>query len=117
MTSIQIEISIAALILLILIFFSLRRNSMSIKSSIAWLLLPLAFILIAIFPEPLEQLAHTLGFETLSNFIFVIIIALLLIICFFLTATVSRQGNQITKLIQEISILKHSKSKNDKSKK
>lgn len=117
MTSIQIEVSIAALILLILIFFSLRRNSMSIKSSIAWLLLPLTFIIIAIFPEPLEQLAHTLGFETLSNFIFLIIIALLLIICFFLTATISRQGNQITKLIQEISILKHNKSKNDKSKK
>lgn len=117
MTNIQIEVSIAALILLLLIFFSLRRNSMSIKSSIAWLLLPLAFIIIAIFPKPLEQFAHSLGFETLSNFIFVIIIALLLIICFFLTATISRQNNQITKLIQEISILKHNKSKNDKTKK
>ena len=116
MTNIQIEVSIAALILLILIFLSLRRNSMSIKSSIAWLLLPLVFIIIAIFPEPLEQFAHLLGFETLSNFIFVITIALLLIICFFLTATISRQGNQITKLIQEISILKHGKSKNDKTK-
>lgn len=117
MTNIQIEVSIAALILLFLIFFGLRRNSMSIKSSIAWLILPLAFIVIAIFPEPLEQLAHSLGFETLSNFIFVIIIALLLIICFYLTATISHQGNQITKLIQEISILKHNKTQNDKSKK
>lgn len=117
MTNIQIEVLVAALVLLALIFFSLRRNSMSIKNSIAWLLLPFVFILIAIFPGPLEQLAHSLGFETLSNFIFVIIIALLIIICFFLTATISHQGNQITKLIQEISILKHNKSKNDKRKK
>lgn len=117
MTSIQIEVSIAALVLLFLILFSLRRNSMSIKGSITWLLLPLLFIVVAIFPDPLEQFAHILGFETLSNFIFVIIIALLLIICFFLTATISRQGNQITKLIQELSILKHGESKNDKSKK
>ena len=117
MTSIQIEVSIAALILLILIFFSLRKNSMSIKNSIAWLLLPLIFIIIAIFPKPLEDFAKWLGFETLSNFIFVIIIGLLLIICFFTTLSNSRQQEQMTKLIQEISILKHAKSKNDKSKK
>ena len=117
MTNIQIEVLIAAFILLILIFLSLRKNTMSIKNSITWLLLPLVFIVIAIFPEPLNDFAHWLGFETLANFIFVIIIALLLLLCFFLTITVSRQGLQITKLIQEISILKHHDQKNDKTKK
>ena len=109
MTNIQIEISIATLILLILIFFSLRKNTMSIKNSIAWLLLPLVFIIIAIFPKPLETFANWLGFETLANFIFVIIIALLLIICFFITLSNSRQQEQITKLNQELSILKAKK--------
>lgn len=111
MTNIQIEISIAALILLIFIILSLRKNSMSIKSSLAWLILPIVFILIAIFPEPLTALSHWLGFETLSNFIFLIIIALLIVICFFLTTTISKQQTQITKLIQEISILKNKKPK------
>ena len=109
MTNIQIEISIATLILLILIFFSLRKNTMSIKNSIAWLLLPLVFIIIAIFPKPLETFANWLGFETLANFIFVVIIALLLIICFFITLSNSRQQEQITKLNQELSILKAKK--------
>ena len=109
MTNIQIEISITTLILLILIFFSLRKNTMSIKNSIAWLLLPLVFIIIAIFPKPLETFANWLGFETLANFIFVIIIALLLIICFFITLSNSRQQEQITKLNQELSILKAKK--------
>ena len=109
MTSIQIEVSIAALILLVLIFLSLRKNSMSIKNSIAWLLLPFVFIIIAIFPKPLEAFANWLGFETLANFIFVIIIALLLVICFFTTLSNSRQQEQITKLSQELSILKGKK--------
>lgn len=109
MTNIQIEISIATLILLILIFFSLRKNTMSIKNSIAWLLLPLVFIIIAIFPKPLETFANWLGFETLANFIFVVIIALLLIICFFITLSNSHQQEQITKLNQELSILKAKK--------
>lgn len=119
MFNIQIEVSIAALILLIFIIRSLRKNSMSVKISVAWLLLPLVFIIIAIFPGPIDFLAHSLGFETPSNFIFVITIALLLILCFFLTSTISRQGSQITKLIQEMSILKHQQEeqKNEKSSK
>lgn len=117
MTNLQIEFSLAALVLLIIIFFSLRRNSISIRISLTWLLLPLVFILIAIFPEPINELAHWLGFETLSNFIFVVIIAVLLILCFFLTVTISKQSSTITTLIQEISILKERFSHNDKTKK
>lgn len=109
MNKLQIEISVAALILFILIIINLKRNSFSVKSSIAWLLLPIVFIIIAIFPEPLTIFSNWLGFETLSNFIFVVIIALLIILSFFLTATTSRQQEQITKLIQEVSILKNKK--------
>ena len=117
MTSLQIEISIAAIILLIIIIICLAKNRMSIKHSIAWLLLPLVFIIIAIFPSPIEAFAQWLGFETLANFIFVAIIALLIVICFFLTISISRQQAEITKLIQELSIIKHQKQPNEKPKK
>lgn len=112
MTKLQIEMIIASLFFFLLIIICLRRNSMSIKNSIAWLLLPIAFLLVAIFPSPIEDLSRTLGFETLSNFIFLIIIGLLIVICFFLTIVISQQQVKITKLIQEISIIK--KAKNDK---
>lgn len=106
MTNIQIEMTIAAIILFIIIVISLRRNSMTIKSSVVWLLLPIVFALIAIFPTPLTELAHWLGFETLANFIFLVAIALLIVLCFSLTLTASKQQQIITKLVQEISILK-----------
>ena len=106
MTSLQIEMTIAAIALFILIIIFLKRNSMSIKSSVAWLLLPLVCIIIAIFPDPLSNFATWLGFETFSNFLFIIIIGLLIIICFFLTINLSKQQTKITKLIQEISLLK-----------
>ena len=114
MTNLQIEMTIAALVLLVFII-CLRRNSMAIKNSVAWLFLPIIFIVVAIFPEPLTALANWLGFETLSNFIFLITIALLILICFFLTISVSKQQSQITKLIQELSILKHDQNKKSKS--
>lgn len=117
MTNIQIEMSVAAILLLIIILISLKKNSISIKNSVAWLLLPIIFLIIAIFPEPITMISNLLGFETLSNFIFLTTIALLIIICFFLTVVSSRQQTQITKLIQEISILKYELKKNGKSKK
>lgn len=109
MNKLQIEMTIATIILLIIITICLKKNSMSVKNSIAWFLLPVIFIIIAIFPDPLTILANKLGFETLANFIFVVVIALLIIICFFLTVSSSRQQNQITKLNQEISLLKKTK--------
>ncbi len=115
MTKLQIEMSIAAVILLFIIILCLKRNSLSIKNSVAWLLLPIVFIIIAVFPGPLESFAKWMGFETLSNFIFLVSIALLIIVCFSLAITTSKQQSQITKLIQEVSILK--KSSNDKPKK
>ncbi|MBR2641272.1 DUF2304 domain-containing protein [Candidatus Saccharibacteria bacterium] len=113
MSKLQIIMIIASFIFLLAILFSLRKNSMSIKNSIAWLLLPIVLLLIAIFPTPIETLSHFLGFEVLSNFIFLIIIGLLVIICFYLTVTISQLQTKITKLIQEIAILK----KNDHDKK
>ncbi|MBO7657041.1 DUF2304 domain-containing protein [Candidatus Saccharibacteria bacterium] len=111
MTTLQIEMATAAAILLIIIIASIVRSRLSIRNSIAWLLLPIAFIVIAIFPGPLQSFANWLGFEQLSNFIFLVIIALLILICFFLTVSNSKQQDQITKLNQEISILKHRKDK------
>ncbi len=109
MTNLQIEITVAALILLLLITICLKKNSLSIRNSVSWLLLPVVLIIIAIFPDPLTSFAHWLGFETLANFIFLVIIALLILICFFLSISNSKQQNQITKLNQEISILKQKK--------
>ena len=107
MNNIQIEMAFSAIVLLIIILLSLTKSRMSVRISIAWLLLPLVFLLISIFPDPLTILAHTLGFETLANFIFLATIALLIVLCFSLTVSISRQQEQITKLAQELSILKH----------
>ena len=109
MTPLQIEMIVAAVALFIIIIIGLAKSNLSIKNSIAWFLLPIAFAIVAIFPEPLQSFANWLGFETLSNFIFLVAIAILILICFFLTISNSKQQNQITKLIQEISILKHDK--------
>ena len=102
----QIEMIVAAVALLIFMLALLRRNYVSVKSAIVWLLLPVVFVLIAIFVDPFTALAKWLGFDMLSNFIFVVIIGLLILLCFFFTIVISKQQKQITELIQELSLLK-----------
>ncbi len=109
LSSLQIEMLIAAIVLFFLILSSLRKNRMSVRNSIVWLLLPVVFMLIALLLEPLSSLAHSLGFEIFSNFIFVIVIGSLILVCFYLTIAVSKQQDQIKKLIQEVSLLKKKK--------
>lgn len=111
MTKLQIELLIAAVVFLVVIVASIIRSKMSVKNSIMWLLLPVVFIIFAIFPDAIFEFAKWLGFETLSNFIFLSTIGLLILICFFLTLSNSKQQDQITKLNQEIAILKHNKKK------
>lgn len=79
---------------------------MTVKYSVMWLLMPIVIILLIIFAAPIADLAVFLGFDLLSNFVFVIIMALILLICFGLTIIVSKQKKQITKLIQEVALLR-----------
>ena len=101
--------AIATTILFIIIVISIRKSSISVKNALAWLLLPIVFLFITIFPDSLAKVSAFLGFETLASFIFLVTIALLVVISFFHTITISKQQTEITKLIQEIAILKKDK--------
>lgn len=104
--SFKIEMIAASIILLAIIISCLKHNSIALKYSIMWMLLPVVFILAVIFSGPLEKLSAWLGFSVLSNLIFVVLFGLLIIFSFALTIVVSKQQKQITKLIQDLSILK-----------
>ena len=63
-------------------------------------------LLTAIIPSFMQLIANFLGFETMSNMIFCILIAVLIFICLSLTIIVSGQKEKTRLLIQEVSILK-----------
>ena len=102
----KLWLCVGAFILFGLIVFLLRRNSMVIKYSIMWMVLPLIMILMVIFSEPLAVLAHLLGFNLLSNFVMVVVGGCLLLYSFALTIMINTRRNQIASLTQEVAILK-----------
>lgn len=102
----KIEMILVSLIILALIINKLKNKNMSIKYSILWLLLPILFLLMALFSNLMIQIANMLGFELLSNMIFFITVGILFIICFSLTIIVSNLNKKIIQLSQEIALLK-----------
>lgn len=83
-----------------------KKNKIIIRYSILWFISLIILIIFTIFPEVLGWLSKLVGFELSSNFLFVLLIVFLFVICISLTIIVSEQKEQIRRLIQEISILK-----------
>lgn len=104
--NLRIGMIIFALLIIIIIILSLRKNKIPIKYSIIWFGAAFIIFLLAMFPKIFTFLARILGFNMMSNMIMAIFIGILLIITMVLTMIVSNQKTQITMLIQEVSLLK-----------
>lgn len=106
--NLKILLLIFAILFIFLIIRILRSGKIPVKYSLVWLAALLVILLVALFPNFVTKITHLLGFQTISNMIIGIFLTLLLIITLVLTTIVSRQKQQITSLIQEVSLLKES---------
>ena len=96
-----------AIVLFILVMINfIKKDNISIKYSLVGLASGLLSIIVILIPNLLEFLCQLLGFELVSNMIFMIAIGVLFAISFSFTIIVSRQTQRIRLLIQEISMLK-----------
>jgi hypothetical protein len=98
------------LLIVMAIVYALRKDKISIKYSLVWLVTSVILLLFIFFPELLGWAAKIFGFDLGANLIFTGLIALLMVITIVLTEIVSSQNEKIRLLIQEVSMLK---GKND----
>ena len=109
-----LEVILFVIVMLIIITSIVKKGKISIKYSLVWFFSIFVIFLSAIIPNFMQIVANLLGFQTMSNMIFAILIVLLIFICVSLTIIVSGQKEKINLLIQEISILKKKVEKNEK---
>ena len=101
-----IESLILIVILTITILIILKKGRISVKYSLVWIFSILIILIATLIPNFMQIIANFLGFQTMSNMIFCLLILLLLFICMSLTIIVSGQKEKIKLLIQEVSMLK-----------
>ena len=102
----RIFLIISALIFIIGIANSIKKNDVNIKYSLIWLFSGVLIIIVTIIPNLLEILSNFLGFELVSNMIFLLAILVSLVLSYSFTVILSRHAKRIRLLTQEISILK-----------
>ncbi len=103
-TVLHISLIVAVLIYFIVLFMMLRKNKLSLKYSLLWMLTGVIMAVFVIFPGLLDVIAGFFGVHTPTNALFAILIFCLIILLISLTSIVSAQTKRITTLIQEVAV-------------
>lgn len=88
------------------IFSSINKSSFLLVNTGSWIIISVVLILFAVFPAVPMALSKLLGFETTSNFLVLFAVIGLLLNAFTTNITLSKQQNEIKRLVQELSIMK-----------
>ncbi len=79
----------------------IRKSEISIADSTFWFLFSLSLVLLAVFPQIAYFCADLLGMQAPSNFVFLYVIAVMVIRQFTVTAQIARLRSRLTTLVQE----------------
>lgn len=97
----RIALIVGALCVFAFIFWKIRRSEIKVADSTFWFLFAASFVLLAIFPQIAFFLADVLCIESPANFVYLYIIAVLVIHSFFQTVELSKLRAKLTALVQE----------------
>ena len=104
---------IFSVFIIVSILHLVHRERINIKYSLVWLILFVGLLLCLFIPGLLSYITKVLGFQTASNMILSLLIAVLVIINISNTVINSSQDRKIRLQIQEISILKKDREKDE----
>lgn len=95
---------IFAALVFIFVIRKLRKSQMQVFDSLFWLLFSLSFVLLGVFPEIALFISSELGFMSASNFVFLYVIAVLVMRDFSNSLRISKQEERINSLAQSIAL-------------
>lgn len=113
--SLRILCIAGALVTFWVITGNIRRKKVQIEDSIFWVVLSCALLVVAVFPQIATFVSRLLGFQSPSNFVFVVVIAILLVRLFSLSTEVSSLRHRLNELAQEEALLGKARKEDDTS--
>ncbi|HCF51148.1 MAG TPA: DUF2304 domain-containing protein [Syntrophomonas sp.] len=106
--SIRLRILILLICAAILLYFvdMIRKDKITLKYSLPWLISLMGVMLLAVFPGFINWVAQLLGVATPVNAIFFIVILMMLMFIFLISLISSRNTQRVIRLVQEVALLK-----------
>lgn len=105
------------IIFMLFIYKKVEKGNLQLKYSLSWYAIAIGLIFVSIFDSILVPIRDFLGFETISNMVFLLGFMLLAMLVFTLNVKISELTAKNTKLTQELALLKKESTKNGKNKK
>ena len=96
-----IVLIIGAICVFAFILRKIRKSEIKIADSTFWFLFALSLVLLAVFPQIASFFSEILDIESPSNFVFLYVIAILLIREFFSTVELAKLRSRVAGLVQE----------------
>ncbi|WP_367925152.1 DUF2304 domain-containing protein [uncultured Ruthenibacterium sp.] len=96
----RIDLILGALVYLGVILWLLKKNKLTIRYSIIWLLSGLVLLVFAVFPYIVLVMRDLLHVEIASNLVFMIVLAFVLLLLLSLSSIVSGFSEKIKRLSQ-----------------
>lgn len=100
----RVTLTVVSLLTCVYIARKLRKSQIGIMDTVFWIALSVLFVVLSIFPGIAEWGAQLFGFIAPVNFIFLMVIFLLLLRCFLLTIRVSQLEDKLRNLVEELAI-------------
>lgn len=102
----RIALILGALFALSIVVRKVRKSKIRIADSVYWVCAAVLLLILAIFPGIAYFFSDLLGFLSPSNFVFLVVIALMLLKLFNLACEVSRLNDKVEQLSQEVALNK-----------
>lgn len=100
----RVLLIIGALLALAVVGRQVKKTKILIEDAVFWVVVSFILVLLAIFPGPIIDFAHAIGFMSASNFVYLVIIVVLLWKVFTNSCEISRLKAKINELAQEMAL-------------
>lgn len=99
--NLRVFLIVAALLALIFVLYKIRKSQIRTADGIFWFFLVLCLVMLAVFPNIAFWCSALLGIESPANFVFLVIVAILLIKEFAASVEVAKLKVKLSQLAQD----------------
>ena len=93
-----------SLLVLVIMVRKIRQSRAKIEDSMFWVFFALLLVVFSIFPQAANLLSDLVGTMSTANFIFLLMIFLLLVKCFSMSMRISQLETKLKELVQRIAL-------------
>lgn len=100
----RIILIITSFLLVLLVLRKIHKAKLSIDDAIYWIISAGVLFLISLFPQLVMYVSDFIGFQSPSNFVFLVIIFLIIVKLFTMTIQLSNEKRRLNQLIQTLAL-------------